>query len=100
VTFAEAVWQRIDQRDEVRDVSITCAVPDAEHKVYALEPVGSSLSMPMSMPHVLVTPDPPVRTRRADLPSVLDRLEAELHRAFELERAVHPRAEDRRGGSW
>ncbi len=100
VTFAEAVWQRIDQRDEVRDVSITCAVPDAEHKVYALEPVGSSLSMPMSMPHVLVAPDPPVRTRRADLPSVLDRPEAELHRAFELERAVHPRAEDRRGGSW
>jgi len=56
--------------------------------------------MPMSMPHVLVAPDPPVRTRRADLPSVLDRPEAELHRAFELERAVHPRAEDRRGGSW
>lgn len=82
MAFAEAVWQRIDRRDEVRDVFVACAVPEPGHKVYALEPVGSSMSMPMSMPHVLVAPDPPLRTRRADLPNVLDRLEAELHRAL------------------
>jgi hypothetical protein len=96
--FAEAVWQRIDSRDEVRDVFVACAVPEAEHKVYALEPIGSSMSMPMSMPHVLVVPAPPLRTRRADLPNVIDRLEAELHRAFEVEGAVHPRVDSRRGG--
>jgi hypothetical protein len=97
VAFAEAVWQRIDSRDEVRDVFVACAVPDARHKVYALEPIGNSMSMPMSMPDVLVTPDPPLRTRRADLPTVIDRLEAELHRSFEVEHAVHPRTDDQRG---
>lgn len=100
MAFAEAVWQRIDRRDEVRDVFVACAVPEAEHKVYALEPIGSSLSMPMSMPHVLAAPDPPLRTRRADLPNAVERLQAELHRAFEVEGTVHPRADERRGGSW
>jgi hypothetical protein len=100
MAFAEAVWQRIDGRDEVRDVFVACAVPEAEHKVYALEPIGNSMSMPMTMPHILVAPDPPLRARRADLPNLVDRLEAELHRAFEVEEAVHPRADVRRGGSW
>jgi hypothetical protein len=100
MAFAEAVWQRIDRRDEVRDVFVACAVPEAEHKVYALEPVGDSLSMPMSMPHVLVAPDPPLRTRRADLPSLVDRLEAEVHRAFEVEGALHPPPDNPRGGAW
>lgn len=93
VAFSEAVWQRIDRRDEVRDVYLTCAVPEAAHKVYALEPAGRSLSMGMSGPHVLVVPEPPLAARRADLPGAVERLEAELHRGFELLRAVHPRTE-------
>lgn len=100
MAYAEAVWQRIDDRDEVRDVFVACAVPEAEHKVYALQPIGNSMSMPMSMPHVLVAPDPPLRTRRVDMPNVVDRLQAELHRAFEVEGAVHPRADEHRGSSW
>lgn len=95
IAFTEAVWQRIDQRDEVRDVFLACAVPEAGHKVYALEPIGNSMSMPMSMPHVLVAPDPPLRARRADLPRTIDILQAELHRGFEVERAVHPPAAGR-----
>jgi hypothetical protein len=90
LAFAEAVWRRIDQRDEVREVSVTCAVPAAQHKVYALEPIGNSMRMPMSMPDVVVAPDPPLRTRRAELGRVVDRLEAELQRAFAAEGAVHP----------
>lgn len=100
MSFAEAVWQRIDQRDEVRDVSIACAVPRAEHKVYALEPLGNSMSMPMGMPPTLVAPEPPLRGRRADLPRLVDRLEAELHRAFELAGAVHPQAAGRSTRTW
>jgi hypothetical protein len=100
--FAEAVWQRIDIRDEVRQVFLACAVPEAEHKVYALEPVGSSMSMPMSMPHILVAPDPPLDVRRADLckPETLDRLQAVLRRGFEVEGAVHPRPDERHGSFW
>jgi hypothetical protein len=86
LAFTEAVRQRIDQRDEVRDVALACAVPEAEHKVYALEQIGSTMSMPMGTPHVLVSPQPPLRSRRADLPWVIDALQAELHRAFEVER--------------
>lgn len=87
--FAEAVWQRIDTRDEVRDVYLACAVPEANHKVYALEPAASSLSMGRGGPHVLVVPEAPVAARRADLPTAVERLQAELHRSFELLDAVH-----------
>lgn len=100
--FAEAVWQRIDARDEVRQVFVTCAVPEAEHKIYALEPVGNSMSMSMNMPHVLVAPDEPLGVRRADLPrhETLDRLQAELRRAFEVGGAIHPRPDERRTKFW
>lgn len=90
MAFAEATWQRIDSRDEVREVAMTTCVPEAAHKIYALEPVGSSMSVPMSMPQVLLAPDPPLRTRRADMARRVDALQAELQRAFEVERAVHP----------
>jgi hypothetical protein len=93
LAFAEAVWRRIDSRDEVRDVFIACAVPEANHKVYALEPAVGSLGMGVGGPHVLIAPEPPLAARRADLPAAVDRLQAELHRAFELLGAVHPRAE-------
>lgn len=96
VAFAEAVWSRIDSRDEVRDVFLACAVPEANHKVYALEPAAGSLSMGMGGPHVLVAPEPPLAARRADLPAAVERLQAELHRSFELLGAVHARA-DRSG---
>lgn len=93
LAFAQAAWKRIDSRDEVRDVHVVLAVPEAEYKAYATEPVGGSMSMPSNMPHVLIAPATPLKVRRADLdgPETLIRLEAELQRAFELAGAVHPR---------
>jgi hypothetical protein len=58
-------------------------------KIYALEPLGNS----MSLPNLLIAPDPPIRARRQDLPSSVERLHAELKRAFELSGAVHARTE-------
>lgn len=100
LAFAEAVWQRIDTRDEVLDVFVACAVPEAQHKVYALQAPGNSLSQGWGLPHLLVVPEAPLRVRRADLADAVTPLEAELHRAFELQRAVYPRDDDRRGAGW
>ena len=36
--FAQAVWQRIDTGDAIRQVFVACAVPEAENKLYVLEP--------------------------------------------------------------
>jgi hypothetical protein len=57
------------------------------------------MSMPMSMPRVLIAPGPPVLVRREDLArdATVQRLEAELRRAFELAGAVHPNPRSRRG---
>jgi hypothetical protein len=92
VAFAEAVWKRIDTRDEVRNIYLACAVPEANHKVYALEPAAGSLGMGMGGPHVVVAPESSLAARRAELPSAVKRLQAELHRSFELLGAVHPRS--------
>jgi hypothetical protein len=88
--FAEQAWQLIDSRDELRQVLLVAAVPEAEHKTYADVEPGSSLSMPMSMPHTLIAPEQPITVRRADLSrtATIDRLQAELRRAFEVAGAV------------
>ena len=84
--FAERVWQAIDAREEVRNVLMVAAVPEAEHKSWVDRDPGNSMSMPMSMPHVLMAPEQPLRIGRADLgrAETLDRVHAELRRAFEL----------------
>lgn len=98
--FFEAVWQRIDSRDEVRQLLITCAVPDAQYKVYALEPIGNSMQMPVGLPPVLLAPQAPMLVRRGELQTdaTHERLQAELRRAFEVEGAVHPRPDQERHG--
>lgn len=91
--FAEEVWQVIDVRDEIRDVLLTAAVPEASQKSWVEEDPGNSMSMSMRMPHVLIAPEQPMRVRRADLDQAdtLDRLHAELRRAFELAGGVQQR---------
>jgi hypothetical protein len=89
MAFAEAVWRRIDQRDQIRSVFVVCAVPDAASKVYAVESVGSSMSVPTNNPQTLLAPGTPVQMRRADLGGSTDQLEAELYRVFELHGAIH-----------
>jgi hypothetical protein len=89
--FALAVWERIDARDEVRQVLLAAAVPEAQYKVYAERDPGSTLSgMSMSGPHVLVAPEPPLAVRRADLSrgETIDRLQAELRYAFTVHGSV------------
>ena len=88
--FAQQVWQIVDSRDEVRNILLVVAVPEAEHKTYADQEPGGSLSTPMSAPHLVIAPEQPLRVRRADLarPETLNRLQAELRRAFELAGAV------------
>lgn len=90
--FAEQAWAIVDRRDEIRRVLLVAAVPDAQQKTFVLEDTGSSMSMSMNMPDVLVAPGQPLEVRRQDLSTdaTLDRLQAELRRAFELSGAVHP----------
>jgi hypothetical protein len=84
--FAAQVWQRIDSRDEVRDVLVLAAVPEPEHKVFS-DTAFSESSLQMgssSTPAVLVAPSEPLVVRRADLGSAatLDRIVAEVRQAF------------------
>jgi hypothetical protein len=52
-------------------------------------PPCGSLRMGSGGPHVLVAPEAPLAVRRPDLPRSVERLQAELHRSFELLGAVH-----------
>ncbi len=95
--FAQAVWQRIDTRDEVRQVLLVAAVPEAQQKSYADRDPGRSLGMSGSTPPILIAPEQPMATRRGDLarPETIDRLQAELRRRFEVEGAVQQAGRDR-----
>lgn len=89
--FALAVWERVDTGHDVREAALALAIPEATYKVYAESPVGSSMSMPMGLPHVLVAPEPARLVRREDLGSetTTRTLLAEMKRRFADEGAVH-----------
>jgi hypothetical protein len=87
--FAEQAWTRIDENDQVGDVLVASAVPEAEHKVYAIQPVQGHMRVPVNSPRLLIAPEEPLRFSRAELPRAVDRLDAELQRAFELHGAVN-----------
>jgi hypothetical protein len=82
--FALSVWDEIDSGHDVREVAVALAVPEAEHKVLAEAEPASSISMPMSMPHVAIAPEPARLVRREDLGSDATTrvLVAELKRLF------------------
>jgi hypothetical protein len=91
--FAEQVWTRIDEQDEVRQVLALVAVPAAQGKVYVTrELTGNTLQMghAFSMPNLLIAPDPPLLVRREDLAKAdtAHRLRAELRRRFAAEGGV------------
>jgi hypothetical protein len=91
--FALGAWERIDRRDDIREVAATVAIPDASMKVYSdVEFTGNSLSMGSmtGSPAVVVAPDPPRVARREDLGSheLVEQLVAEVRYAFLLDGRV------------
>lgn len=88
--FAAEAWARIDRRDDIRDLAVTVAIPDASMKVYSdTEFSGSSLRMGSGLggPAVIVAPQPARLARREALgsPELTDLLAAEVRHAFQLE---------------
>lgn len=83
-TFALNVWQAIDRREEVQQVAIAVAIPDAQHKVFDLAPNATSYSMGMSMPSTVIVPEPAAVVRRAEVAGqeLAQRLVAEVRRIF------------------
>jgi len=91
VSFAEAVWQRIDQRGEIQDVAAVIAIPGAQQHVWDNGHEGNSISMGSHrMPDVAIAPEPALILRRADLArdETVTRLVAELRRVFADNNAI------------
>lgn len=91
--FAELVWQRIDTRDEVQQVLVKTALPEAAQKVYALAEPGNRMTAGGlgKLPNILIVPQTPLVLRRQDLgrPETWERLRAELRRRFQAADAVN-----------
>ena len=90
--FAEAVWRRIDESGDVREVALACAIPDASFTAYApsgVERSTNSMQVPMGLPSTVIAPESPLVQRREDLTASMEDLEAELHRAFQAAGALH-----------
>jgi hypothetical protein len=82
--FALAVWNAIDRREEVQQVAVAVAIPDAQQKVFDLAPDATSYSMGMQTPSTVVVPEPPAVVRRGEVASaeLARRLVAEARRVF------------------
>ena len=82
--FALRVWERVDQRNELHQVALAIAIPDAERKVFGASTGANSISMGSSLPSGVVVPEPATVVRRADVASddVVRRLVAEVRRVF------------------
>jgi hypothetical protein len=55
--FAQATWDRIDGRGEVSQVAVVAAIPDASYKGFG-RTEGSSMTVSMCLPAVVVAPEP------------------------------------------
>lgn len=83
-SFALAVWNAIDRREEVQQVAVALAILDAQHKVFDLAPEATSYSIGMRTPATVVVPEPAVVVRRGEVGSgeLARRLVAEAQRVF------------------
>jgi hypothetical protein len=92
-TFALRAWERVDRGGDIRQTCVAAAIPDAGYKVFATEPVGNSYGMSMTLPQVVVAPQPPLTVRREDLasPETIRALSAAVKRVFQDAGGVHPR---------
>lgn len=82
--FAKATWDRIDARGVVTRVAVTAAIPDAQYKGWGDGGNPNQMHPGMSLPSVVVAPDPPeiVPTAQTDSPELVRRLVAALKRVF------------------
>lgn len=83
-SFAKAAWDQIDTRAEISQVAVSVAIPDASYKGFGV-PSGNSMTMAMSLPQVVVAPDPAevVPRGQADEEALARRLVAAVKRIFE-----------------
>lgn len=83
-SFALAVWNAIDRREEVQQVAVAVAILDAQHKVFDLAPDATSYSMGMQTPPTVIVPEPPAIVRRGEVTGaeLAQRLVAEARRVF------------------
>ena len=84
-SFASAIWELIDDREEVQQVAVAVAIPNAQSKVFAASTGSNSLSMGgHGMPQTVLVPEPPVVVRRAEVgdDELARRLVAEVRRVF------------------
>jgi hypothetical protein len=92
--FALDCWGLIDERGDVRQAALAIAIPEAQSRVFTTEEPGNSMpGGASSLPQVLVVPDPPVVVRREDVASetTVNRLVAEVKRAFSDAGAIYPK---------
>ena len=82
--LALAVWERLDEREEVQQVAVAVAIPETQHKVFGTPSNPNSLSMGSGMPQIVAVPQPALIVRRAEVAAerVSERLVAEVKRAF------------------
>jgi hypothetical protein len=87
--FAKAAWDLIDQQDEVAQVAVAVAIPEASHKGYG-RAGGSSMTVSMTLPSVVVGPDPAEILPRGQLDGerLARRIVAAIRRIFDDAGAV------------
>lgn len=84
-SFAQSIWALIDDREEVQQVAVAVAIPDAQRKVFGVPTGGNTLSMgSYGMPQTVLVPEPAVVVRRAEVggDDLARRLVAEVRRVF------------------
>lgn len=89
-SFALGVWERIDPREEVQQVAVALAIPDAPGKVFGASTGSATISMGWGMPQVVSVPESPLVVRRAEVggDALAGRLVAEVKRVFADANAV------------
>lgn len=87
--LAQSIWQRLDPRGQITQVACTAAIPDAQYKVFGT-PSGNTTTLSMSLPPVVIAPDPPVVVSRGQVREEdhVKRMFAEMRRVFQDAGAV------------
>ncbi|MBN8868754.1 MAG: hypothetical protein J0H66_02625 [Solirubrobacterales bacterium] len=82
--FASRVWGLVDRSHDIRTLQVVVAIPDAQYKSYSEIEIGSSMSMAMSLPNLVVVPDPPLTVDRDQIGTseITAMLVAEMKREF------------------